>query len=159
MGKDLVRDVHAAYFIHRTVSNEVAIAGILEGLKVSTEREISQGKWLGGLTGIYDKKPDVLLRTGKLCYWVEVERSRKNKKDYEALLAWLMRLWKGVERPESPAQLIDGQALAGVMFICTPAFQERLTKDLVALGWTNNYIKARLLFETSLYIFKATQFY
>lgn len=158
-GKDLVRDVHAAYFIHRTASNEVAISGILEGFKVSTEREISQGKWLGGLTGVHDKKPDVLLRAGKLCYWIEVERSRKNQKDYQALLAWLIRLWASVERPESPANLIDGQNLAGVIFICTPAFQERLTKDLVALGWTSNYIKARLLFETSLYIFKATQFY
>ncbi len=158
-GKDLVRDVHAAYFIHRTVSNEVAIAGILEGLKVSTEREISQGKWLGGLTGVHDKKPDALLRMGNLCFWIEVERSRKNQKDYQALLAWLKTLWEDIIRPESPAPLIDKQALAGVVFVCTTAFRDRLKQDLMALGWTENHLKARLFFETSLYSFKATQFY
>jgi len=69
-GKDLVRRYSSAYYRHRCISNEVAIAGIVQGFRASTEREISQGLWLGSEEGIVGKRPDVLLRSGMHVYWI-----------------------------------------------------------------------------------------
>ena len=51
-GKDLVRRSSASQFRHRCIANEVAIAGIAAGFRVSTEREVAQGRWLGGDAGV-----------------------------------------------------------------------------------------------------------
>lgn len=158
-GKDLIRDVHAAYFIHRTVSSEVAISAMLSGMRVSTEREISQGKWLGGLSGVLSKKPDVLIRNGKGCFWVEIERSRKNQRDYLGLIVWLSKLWKAALASTGRVPLPDEHELIAVVFVCTTVFQNKLRADLIEAGWTTRQIEQRLVFLTSLYNFRATQFY
>jgi hypothetical protein len=88
-GKDVVRGFSSAYYRHRCIANEIAISGMVQGFRASTEREIAQGFWLGGEAGIAGKRPDVLLRSGNQVHWVEVERPRKNAKDYKALLVWL----------------------------------------------------------------------
>ena len=69
-GKDLMRAFSAGHFRHRCIANEVAIGAIVAGYRASTEREISQGHWLGGEKGIKGKKPDVLIRSGDEVWWV-----------------------------------------------------------------------------------------
>jgi hypothetical protein len=68
-GKDLVRSFSASHFRHRCIANEVAIGAIVQGFKASTEREISQGRWLGGEAGVAGKLPDALLRAGQCVWW------------------------------------------------------------------------------------------
>lgn len=50
-GKDLVRGFCSAFFRHRCISNEVAISAMVQGYRISSEREIAQGAWLGGEVG------------------------------------------------------------------------------------------------------------
>ena len=148
-GKDLMRAFSAAYYRHRSIANQVAVSAILAGFRVSTEREISRGLWAGGEGGIAGKKPDVLVRSATHWYWVEVERSRKNAKDYSALLRWLGYLRKSVWLPAAP--VADGALLAKVVFICRGSFKTRLERDLIRLGWKKDQIYAFMGFETSLY--------
>jgi hypothetical protein len=91
--KDWLRRFSPQQYHHRRIANEVAISAILQGYRVATEREIASGQWVGGMAGVLGKKPDVLVRNGKSVWWIEVERSRKNKTDYAKLLDWLQRLW------------------------------------------------------------------
>lgn len=158
-GKDQLRDYHAAYFLHRNIANEVAISGILAGYRVATERETAQGLWLGGMKGILGKKPDVLLRSGGLAWWVEVERSRKNQKDYAKLLRWLDAIWKPNARLGEPAPLTEQVQLRQVVFICTAAFAKKLAADLQAKGWSPEQFLARVRCETLLYSFEAISFF
>lgn len=158
-GKDLLRDYHAAYFLHRNIANEVAISGILAGYRVASEREISQGRWLGGLEGVLGKKPDVLLRAGSLAWWVEVERSRKNQKDYAKLLEWLDTVWQTSHRLGEAAPLTEQVRLRQVVFICTTAFAKKLAADLQAKGWSPEQLLARVRCETLLYSFEAISFF
>lgn len=157
-GKDLVRQFSAAHFLHRCIANEIAISAIIEGFRAATEREISQGRWLGGVEGIAGKKPDVLVRAGARVYWVEVERSRKNKKDYSHLLRWLDSACR-VRRVGDPIQLVEGVELAKVIFVCTPAFAARLSADLLARGWTSAHLANAICFEQSLYSFQSIAFF
>lgn len=152
-GKDLVRGFSAAYFRHRCISNAIAVSGIVQGFRVSTEREIAQGLWLGGEAGIAGKRPDVLLRSGSQVWHIEVEHSRKSQKDYAALLAWLTKVLKDKMRPDGGQLLGMGLSWAKVVFICTPAFQAKLCRDLAASGWTPAHIALLLWFETALYGF------
>lgn len=153
-GKDLVRSFSSAQFRHRSIANEIAIGAIIDGLRVSTEREIAQNRWLGGGAGIAGKKPDVLLRHGGQVWWVEVEKSRKNAKDYAQLLRWLAQVGSDAQRPASPALLDEGLRWAKVVFVCTPAFQARLGRDLAAAGWKKNVIDSLIMFKPSLYSFE-----
>lgn len=157
-GKDLVRDYHAAYFLHRNIANEVAISGMLEGFRAATERETAQGRWLGGMAGILGKKPDVLLRAGNMVWWVEVER-RKNQQDYARLLRWLDAIWSNCPRPGEAASLADNVQLKRVVFVCSMVIANKLAKDLQARGWSADQIASRIRFETSLYDFKAILFF
>lgn len=157
-GKDLLRSYHAAYFLHRNIANEVAIAAMRQGFRVSTEREIAQGRWLGGTEGICGKRPDVVVRSGSDCWFVEVERSHKNRADHEHLLRFLTTTWTKVRTGE-PAALPRHQRLRRVVFICTRGFATRLSKDLLALGWHGDDLAARVQFETSLYSFRNISFY
>lgn len=156
-GKDQIRARSGAYFRHRCIANEVAIGAIVSGYKVSSEREIAQGLWLGGKLGVAGKLPDVLIRNGAQCWWVEVERSRKNASDYAKLLAWLavMRL---PDARTFPAGSTLQYRLEKILFICSPAFKARLTKELLALGWQTFEVETLIFFEMSLYSFKDINF-
>ncbi|PPK43930.1 hypothetical protein B0G57_1102 [Trinickia symbiotica] len=152
-GKDLVREYGAAYFLHRSIANEVAIGGILEGYRVATERETAQGRWLGGMDGIRGKKPDVLLRANERVWWVEVER-RKNQRDYARLLDWLDKIWESSARLGEPAQLTNNAWLVQVIFVCSDAIARKLMTDLTSRGWNAEMLATRIRFETSLYTFR-----
>ncbi len=153
-GKDLVRAFSSSHFRHRCIANEIAISGIRQGFKVATEREIAQGRWPGGETGIAGKKPDVLLRGDGAVWWVEVERSRKNAKDYTRLLNWLSSIARDATQSGGPALLGTELRWAKVVFICTEAFRQKLMRDLAARGWQQSYFAALLSFETTLYRFE-----
>jgi len=157
-GKDMVRGFSTAYFRHRSIANEIAVVAIVAGYRVSTEREIAQGLWLGGEQGIAAKKPDVLIRGGGQVWWVEVERSRKNAKDYSRLLQWLNAVGRDAFRQSGPMLLGEGLRWGKVAFICTPAFQAKLTHDLTAAGWKKVHIDTLIAFNTSLYSFEDITF-
>lgn len=157
-GKDLVRGFSSAYYRHRCIANEIAISGMVQGFRASTEREIAQGLWLGGEAGIEGKRPDVLLRSGNQVHWVEVERSRKNAKDYKAFLAWMGKVLHDRTRRDGPRLLGPGQVWGRAIFICTPAFETKLRNDLNGMGWTRQQIDALSCFETALYRFEETLF-
>lgn len=157
-GKDLMRSFSASHFRHRCISNEIAIGAIVAGYRVSTEREIAQGLWLGGEEGIKAKKPDVLLRSGDTVWWVEVEKSRKNVKDYAALLKWLGLAAQDAFRATGPVLLGERVRWGKIAFICTPAFRTKLTRDLTAAGWKKAHLDAFLIFEVHLYSFEEILF-
>lgn len=152
-GKDMMRSFSSAHYRHRCIANEIAVGGIVEGFRASTEREIAQGLWLGGEQGVAGKKPDVLLRSGDTAWWVEVERSRKNAKDYARLLKWLGTVAQDAFRATGSTLLGEKMRWGRVVFICTPAFQAKLTRDLTASGWTKAHFDAFLKFEACLYCF------
>lgn len=152
-GKDLVRKSSISQFRHRCISNEIAIGSIVKGHRVSTEREISQGFWMGGSSGILGKKPDVLIRSTNDVWWIEVERSRKNTKDYVRLLKWLDRVKRDILGQAENQLLGDKLHLKNVVFICTKNFQEKLIRDLSSSGWTEKHFTT-IKFETCLYCFE-----
>lgn len=152
-GKDLVRAFSSSHFRHRCIANEIAISGICEGFKVATEREIAQGRWPGEDAGLTGKKPDVLLRADGAMWWVEVERSRKNAKDYAKLLGWLGAVARDAVRPGGPALQGTGLQWGKVVFVCTEAFRHKLTRDLVGMGWKKSHFDTLIAFETTLYRF------
>lgn len=152
-GKDLVRSFSASYYRHRCVANAIAVAGIVQGYKVSTEREVSRGSWAGGETGLAGKKPDVLLRSGKAWTWVEVERSRRNSKDYAALLKWLDWVRSRLGR-----EVDAGAVLERVVFVCTEAFEVRLRTDLASRGWNAQDADRVIAYKTRLYTFQNISF-
>ena len=156
-GKDQVRTFSFSHFRHRCISNEVAVSAISQGFRASTEREISRGRWIGGENGIAGKKPDVLLRNGGHWWWVEVEKSRRNAKDYTALIAWLCHVLRGAAATPTPP-IYPGVTRLAVVFICTPTFRAKLVKDLISRKWQESQILATMSFETSLYSFEAINF-
>ncbi|MDN7953621.1 hypothetical protein QZM74_28310 [Burkholderia multivorans] len=154
-GKDLVRGFSSAHFRHRTIANMIAIRGLLDGFKVSTERETAQDRWLGGVDGIAGKKPDVLLRGDDGKVWlVEVERSRKNAKEYAKLLKWLDAVAADAADASGSKLLGKGLKWGKVIFICTRAFRVKLTRDLIAKGWKKSALDALVAFSTELYKFE-----
>lgn len=155
-GKDLVRTFSTTHFRHRCIANEVAISAIVEGFRASTEREISRGLWLGGKSGVAGKMPDAMLRSGSALWWVEVERSKKNS----AGAAATRRLVEAVRVAAEQPHLLFGNGVSRVtiVFICTPAYQAKLCRDLEASGWDKNDIAKYLRFEKSLYSFRDIQF-
>lgn len=157
-GKDMVRAFSTSQFRHRSVANEIAIASIVDGFRVSTEREIAQDRWLGGVDGVAGKKPDVLLQSGNRVWWVEVEKSRKNSKDYSRLLQWLTRV--GADARTMPESALLGGALhwAKLVFVCAPAFEAKLRRDLSAAGWKEIWMDSLFRFEPKLYDLREIQF-
>lgn len=153
-GKDLVRAFSSAHFRHRTIANMVAIRALLTGYKVTTERELSQGKSLVG-EGIAGKKPDVLLRGADgRAWWCEVERSRKKATDYAKLLKWLDAVAADAANASGSKLLSNGLKWGKVIFVCTPAFRAKLMRDLMAAGWKKSSLDALIRFETTLYRFE-----
>lgn len=144
-GKDLVRRFSSAQFRHRSIANDTALANIVAGFRVSTEREISVGKWVGGEQGIADKKPDVLLQGDGQVWWVEVERSRRNKTDQAKLHAFLKAVHEDANRADGPT-LLGGLHWAKIIFICTPAFRVRLVRELEKSGWSAESLKRLIIF-------------
>lgn len=157
-GKDLIRGSSTAYYQHRSVANQVAISAIVAGCRVSTEREIARGNWLGGESGVENKRPDVLIRSGNVAYWVEIEKSRKNAKDYANLLLWLRKVRDDIARPTGDVLLGGTLRWGKVIFVCVAAFERRLKADLVAAGWNTRQIDQCIRCETALYRFEATLF-
>lgn len=156
-GKDLVRGFSGAFYRHRLIANQIAISGMVQGFRASTEREIAQGRWAGGAAGIEGKRPDVLLRSINQAWWIEVERSRKNANDYKALLGWLAKVLHDISRPDGPRLLGPEQEWGGLIFVCTRAFEVKLRKDLEDAGRTQLQISA-LSFVTELYKVEETLF-
>ena len=156
-GKDLVRSFSAAYFRHRCIANELAIAGVVQGLRVSTEREIARGLWAGGEAGIAGKRPDALWRDGRRWTWIEVERSRRNAKDYAQLVSWLVYL-RSICRPGSGEEIFPGVTLSRVVFVCTPTFQAKLSRDLLENKFQQSEIERLISFETLRYKFQNINF-
>jgi hypothetical protein len=157
-GKDIVRGFSSAYYRHRCIANQIAISCIVQGYRASTEREVAQGLWLGGEAGIAGKRPDVLIRSNHRVWWVEVERSRKNAKDYKALLTWMGKVLHDSTRRDGPRLLGPGHVWASVVFICTPAFEAKLRHDLESIGWTQPQVDALTCFQPELYNFEDTLF-
>lgn len=157
-GKDLVRNFSSGHYRHRCIANAIAVSAIVAGYRVSTEREIAQGLWLGGEQGIAGKKPDVLIRSGPLVWWVEVERSRKNAKDYARLLKWLGTVAQDAFRTSGAVLLGENMRWAKVVFVCTATFQAKLCRDLAGAGWKKVHFDTFLSFQTSLYSFEDITF-
>jgi hypothetical protein len=157
-GKNLMRNFSSAHYRHRCIANAIAVGAIVAGYRVSTEREIAQGLWLGGPLGIAGKKPDVLIRSGHSVWWVEVERSRKNGKDYARLLMWLGAVAEDAFRAAGSLLLGEKARWAKVVFICTPAFQAKLYRDLARANWKKVHFDTLLTFQTSLYSFEDISF-
>ena len=151
-GKDGIRRYSAAHFTHRCISNQIAVAGILQGYRVATEREISQHRWpLGDIVDL-GKNPDVFFRgLENKIYFIEVERSRKNQGDYTNLLDWLVQTWANHPRPGAAASIAKELQLVKVIFVCRPAFETRLKADMLTRGWTTEQLATRLAFDTLLY--------
>lgn len=148
-GKDSMRGISGGYYRHRCVANEIAIAGIVQGLRVATEREIAQGLWVGGEAGIAGKRPDVLWRNREAWDWIEVQRSRPNAKDYARLLSWLRHMLALHARPG--AQIADGARLRKIVFVCNTAFGARLLRDLRDKRVDESALVGLLSFSHSLY--------
>jgi hypothetical protein len=157
-GKDLIRSFSSAQFRHRCISTELAISGIVQGYRASTEREIAQGFWIGGEPGIAGKRPDVLLRSEGRAWWLEVERSRKNAKDYSRLLVWLNIIRKDMLSSDGANLLGPNLVLVKVVFICSIVFKAKLCRDLEASGWKKSQIDEYISFETKLYSFEEIVF-
>ena len=154
-GKDQVRRVSLSQYHHRRLANEIAILASLQKFRVSSESEIAAGLWLGGLTGINGKKPDVVVRDGKKVWWVEVERSRRNQRDYQKLLSWLNTMWPTNRHNVGPANLPGGHILEKVLFVCEGAFINRLITGLRDSGWSAEQIERRISAIRLLYVTEA----
>ncbi|WP_345797596.1 replication-relaxation family protein [Castellaniella sp. MT123] len=157
-GKDAIREFSLDHYHHRRIANEVAIAALTEGYKISTERETAQGRWIGGRDGIAGKIPDALIRTGSDIWWVEVEHSRKNVPDYQRLLVWLTTVRRDALTPGGSTLLGKNMHWRQIIFVCTPTFQKKLTRDLQAIGWTHAQINMLLRFSTALYRIGSVEF-
>lgn len=153
-GKDLVRGFSAAFFRHRCIANEVAIAAINQGFRVSTEREIAKGLWFGGEVGIFGKRPDVVIRDGKRVTFCEVEKSRKKQAEYQALVRWLSKLLQLQQKYGGQAQLSPEVCLGRVVFICTQGFRTKLLRDLEVAGWSQTHQSALIEYSCELYQFR-----
>lgn len=161
-GKDQLRTFSSGYYRHRCIANEIAVSGILQGYRVSTEREIARGLWAGGEAGIAGKRPDVLIRGarpsgGSAWFWVEVERSRRNAKDHAMLHRWLEHV-RALGAPPLQREVMPGAYLAQVVFICTAAFEKKLRRELMEKKWKEIEISTLLSFNTSLYKFETINF-
>jgi hypothetical protein len=113
---------------------------------------------MGGNIGIAGKKPDALIRHSKTVWWVEVERSRKNARDYLNLLCWLDIVRSDAFAPTSPPLFGEKITLSKIIFICTPGFCSKLERDLIARGWKKNHLESLILFSSSLYSFESITF-
>lgn len=151
-GKDVIRRVSLSHYHHRRLANEVAISALLQGYRASSEHEIAKGKWLGGMEGVLGKKPDVVARSGKDAWFIEVERSAANKKGYEAKISFIREVYPLSRAAGDPGELPDGHKLHQVVFVANPAFVARVCSDLRGAGWTEDMISQRVRSVPLLYV-------
>lgn len=145
-GKSQVRSFSTSHFRHRCIANEIAISAILEGYRAATEREITQGLWLGGKQGIASKLPDCFLHDGAAAaFWVEIERSRKRASDHARLRSTLEAFKNDALRQSGSVLLGNKLSWAKVVFICTPSFRVKLCRELEASGWSKKEIASVVL--------------
>lgn len=152
-GKDYIRRVSLSHYHHRRLANEVAIIAAIQGYRVASEAEIAAGLWFGGKGGINGKYPDVVVRDNKNVWLCEIERSRRNQKDYDRVLEFIVNLWSN-QRMEV-VDLPGGYKLRQVVFVCEKAFADRLTSDLLRRGWNEAQINSRILMQRLLYVSEA----
>lgn len=144
-GEDALRRISLSFYHHRRIANEVAILGIIQGFNVITEYEVASGKWFGGNAGIHSKKPDVLVQDENgLWIWIEVERSRRNAKDYQRLMDFLKASWPPGKNIWTTSQMSQAEKMLRVCFICEPYFIEKVLADLKQTGWQNDIVKHRI---------------
>lgn len=151
-GKDIIRRVSMSHYHHRRLANEVAVSALLQGYRASSEHEIATGKWLGGMDGVAGKKPDVVVRSGKDNWFVEVERSAANRKGYEAKISFIREVYPLGGAAGDPGELPDGHKLRQVVFVANPAFVARVCSDLRCAGWTEDMISRRVHSVPLLYV-------
>ena len=140
---DILKRVSLSHYHHRRLANEITILATLQGFNAFTEIEILSGKWFGGLTGINSKKPDAVIIDDKFIIWVEVERSRRNAKDYTKLITWLTSSWTTLNGYRN-APLKDDYELLRVLLVCDKSFVQRVISDLKLAGWDDDLIKHRI---------------
>jgi hypothetical protein len=143
-GKDVIRRVSMSHYHHRRLANELTISALLQGYRASSEHEIATGKWLGGMEGVLGKKPDIVVRSGKDAWFIEVERSAANRKGFEAKITFIREVYPLGEAADVPGELPDGHKLHQVVFVANPAFVARVCSDLRAAGWTEDMISRRI---------------
>lgn len=151
-GKDVIRRVSLSHYHHRRIANEVAISALLQGYRASSEHEIATGKWLGGMEGVLGKKPDIVVRSGKDNWFVEVERTTANRKGFEAKISFIREVYPLGRAVDDPGDLPDGHKLHQVVFVANPAFVARVCSDLRAAGWTDDMISRRIHSVPLLYV-------
>lgn len=151
-GKDAVRRVSLSQFHHRRIANEVTIGAMLQGYRTNSESEIAAGHWLGGMSGWVGKKPDVLVRDGKNIWFVEIERSARNRTGYESLITALLEMWPTGMKQLKYAALPDGYRLQQVVFVANAAFITRVCSDLMLAGWTEDIVRQRIKGVPLLYV-------
>lgn len=154
-GKDIIRRVSLSHYHHRRLANEVAVSALLQGYRASSEHEIATGKWLGGMDGVAGKKPDVVIRSGKDNWFVEVERSAANRRGYEAKISFILEVYPLGRAAGDPGELPDGHKLRQVVFVANPAFVARVCNDLRGAGWAEEMINKRVHSVPSLYVTQA----
>lgn len=154
-GKNWLHRFSMNQYHHRRLANELAILAMLQGFRIKTDREIAQGLGIGGIEGVQGKRADFTARVGRTLYWGEVVGSRPNARDYTHLLEWIAGRWVSGRNIWLPAPMTEELELAQVVFLADRAFAERLTRDLKALGWSDEMISHRIKFKLSLYISEA----
>lgn len=142
--EDSLKRISLSFYHHRRIANEVAIIAAIQGFDTVSEYQIATAKWFGGITGVNSKKPDALALDGKLVTWIEVERSRRNKKDWIRLMTWLLGIWPTDRSYYSNAPLMDGYEMLRVLFVCEQPFIDRVMVDLKAAGWPDDLIRHRI---------------
>ena len=142
--EDSLKRISLSFYHHRRIANEVAIIAAIQGFEAVSEFQIAKAKWFGGITGVNSKKPDALCIDGKVVTWIEVERSRRNKKDWGRLMTWLLGIWPADRSMSFNAPLLDGYELLRVLFVCEQPFIDRVMVELKAAGWPDEVIKHRI---------------
>lgn len=142
--EDALKRISLSFYHHRRIANEVAIIAATQGFKAVSEFQIAKGKWFGGIAGVNAKKPDALCMDGQEVIWIEVERSRRNKKDWERLMKWLLAIWPTDRNVYCNAPLVDGYELLRVLFVCEQPFIDRVMVELKAAGWSDDVIRHRI---------------
>ncbi|CAN1510069.1 hypothetical protein MCEKH45_00772 [Methylophilaceae bacterium] len=143
--QDALRRISLSFYHHRRLCNELSIMGMMQGLQVSTEAEISAGRWFGGMEGIHKKKPDGLIKDDTGFYtWYEVERSRRNATDYKRLMDFLNAAWPKNKPLYNTAPMTAQEEMLRVCFICEQHFIDRVLNDLKLAGWDENLTRHRI---------------
>lgn len=142
--EDSLKRISLSFYHHRRLANECAILASLQGFNAVSEYQVATADWFGGVNGINSKRPDALAIDGKLVTWIEVERSRKNKKDWSKLIKWIKDCWPVGRNAFSAAPLNDNFQLLRILFVCEQPFIDRVKAELKVAGWSEELISHRI---------------